>query len=790
MQRNRIASVALALAAFAGAAEAQPFNVRSWYAEGQVFVVWQFTAPPAAPTDTVEVYASVAAQVNVANMDRVGRLFYPEYTGARLTELNPAARLLLPTPAGGTYRLAPDEGAFAYTPRSSGNLFFAVVDTGSTTVNAGNSTAAAFMYDPVGDAIRPHPQFDGFTPGGFPYTAFVVWAEGRDDHTNARPDIPVLANAAKNGVPHVFAVARPIVAPPNQDLSCVFAMHGGGGEYELFLPGVPARAPISLPLTDGIVVAPDDSFYANIEGSLVRSNTSWLGYVTSVDPFDSLPRVPPLDGETVVNFTQRRVHWILDWLLSPQSPYDLDPTRVAMIGHSGGGRGTSHLTRLRPERFCAAVCYTPALNLPSGSTGDENFLRGTNDQNLASNVLGPDGDPVRVVDFFTASTRISATQRDFPFTRMYFGKRDVATAAAWNSSMRDILDDINDSRCGTMIAWDEREHGIELWTTEQPTPGPDIGQWVAPVRTVRPSAQYLVDTYRANQSYPGFFNADHDPATPLSRQPDPGNGNPNLGDPWGTWEGYFEWTGVTDTPTTWGATLYATGLSGVAIDNAPVPRIKTDVIPRKVAQFRPIEGTPVDWTVTDIASGAVVQSGVVPAESEGVVAVPGVLVPRDPTRVRLSLAIPCLDLVSPPSDTFVCTGSQLVLDVGVAGDSAGLTYQWRRNAAPVNPADNPTALTRTLVVDAATQGDSGIYTCRVANACGNFTTSPVTVVVSCCPDLNGDGNVDQDDIAYLTDVIGGGSNPTGIDPDFNTDGNTDQDDIASLTDVVAGGPCP
>ncbi|MFZ2875388.1 MAG: hypothetical protein WAZ94_13020 [Phycisphaerales bacterium] len=58
------------------------------------------------------------------------------------------------------------------------------------------------------------------------------------------------------------------------------------------------------------------------------------------------------------------------------------------------------------------------------------------------------------------------------------------------------------------------------------------------------------------------------------------------------------------------------------------------------------------------------------------------------------------------------------------------------------------------------------------------------------PDLNQDGNADQDDLAYLVNVLSGGDNPTRIDPDFNLDGNADQDDIAALINVIAGGPCP
>jgi hypothetical protein len=60
----------------------------------------------------------------------------------------------------------------------------------------------------------------------------------------------------------------------------------------------------------------------------------------------------------------------------------------------------------------------------------------------------------------------------------------------------------------------------------------------------------------------------------------------------------------------------------------------------------------------------------------------------------------------------------------------------------------------------------------------------------CYPDYNEDGSVDQDDVTYLINVVGGGSNPTNHDPDFNRDGNVDQDDVADLINTVGGGGCP
>jgi hypothetical protein len=59
----------------------------------------------------------------------------------------------------------------------------------------------------------------------------------------------------------------------------------------------------------------------------------------------------------------------------------------------------------------------------------------------------------------------------------------------------------------------------------------------------------------------------------------------------------------------------------------------------------------------------------------------------------------------------------------------------------------------------------------------------------CDPDLNRDGNPDQDDVFYLINVIGGGDNPAGANPDFNRDGNVDQDDVSSLINVIGGGLC-
>jgi hypothetical protein len=639
----------IVFAAVPSAALAQPFNVRAWYAAGQVFVVWQFPAPPAVPTDTVEIYASPTQQNSTINMTLVGRMFFPEYTGGRLTQMAPAARLLVPMPAGGTYRLAVDEGVFVYTPHAAGNLFFAVVDTGSTTVVQQNSAATAFLYDPVNDPVRPHWQFNAPTPGGNPSHAYALWVDG-GDHNNNRPDIPVMANAAKNGVPHVFAITLPATPLPPGPLSCVFVMHGGGDLYALFRPGQPQRANMSLRLDDGIVVSPDDSCYINYQGMLQNFVPEWFGYVSNLDPFFGGPRSNPPAGSVVVNYSQRRTHWIVEWLLGPNSPYPVDPTRVSMIGHSKGARGTSHLTRSRPDLFCAAVCHCPPNDLTQPPTpGQVEPLRGEWSQNLPTNISLPGVGVLGITDVVTPTTRLSIL-RDVPLTRFYYGIRDEQGAAAWTPAQRAVLDALNDSGMGHMILWDEREHAIEQWHVDNNSPAPcnpwpDMGQWIAPVRTERHSAQYLVNTYRSNVSFPGFFNVDEDLLAP-GRQPDPGPGDPCAAGfhVWGTWGGYCDWDNLTivDEPELWEGTVFLRGLSAVSIDNALVASLTADVSLRRTQQFNPADGTSVTWWLFDEATDQILQSGIVTAGTEGLVSIPGLTVRRDPDRSRLVASTDCI----------------------------------------------------------------------------------------------------------------------------------------------------
>jgi hypothetical protein len=132
----------------------------------------------------------------------------------------------------------------------------------------------------------------------------------------------------------------------------------------------------------------------------------------------------------------------------------------------------------------------------------------------------------------------------------------------------------------------------------------------------------------------------------------------------------------------------------------------------------------------------------------------------------------------------------VTLDGSASTDPDGTitNYLWELGTTTLASGSNPVAVV-TLPLG------FHVVTLTVTDNRGSTTSDDVFITIQsagtpCDPDYNQDGNVDQDDIACLAQIIAGDPSCSDIDPDFNGDGNVDQDDIAALTDVVAGGPCP
>ncbi len=152
-----------------------------------------------------------------------------------------------------------------------------------------------------------------------------------------------------------------------------------------------------------------------------------------------------------------------------------------------------------------------------------------------------------------------------------------------------------------------------------------------------------------------------------------------------------------------------------------------------------------------------------------------------------------LDIVEGISDQEVDPGESLALSFGVSG-TGPVWYTWFLNGMPVEDEGAISgATTSTLTINPVGPEHVGFWEYGAVNACSGASGSfflQLLVVPGCEPDFNQDGNVDQDDIACLAQVVAGDASCSDLDPDFNGDGNVDQDDIDALAQVVAGQQCP
>lgn len=96
----------------------------------------------------------------------------------------------------------------------------------------------------------------------------------------------------------------------------------------------------------------------------------------------------------------------------------------------------------------------------------------------------------------------------------------------------------------------------------------------------------------------------------------------------------------------------------------------------------------------------------------------------------------------------------------------------------------PLAPVSTTTIRVTNAGGDGYYGISELHLRGVVVSPP------CDPDINCDGNTDQDDIVCLIDAVAGSPGCECQDQDFNQDGNTNQDDVVALITMIAGGGCP
>jgi hypothetical protein len=607
-----------------------PTNVRGWYADGQVWILWDLDN---APPETYAIYSSTTPFTNTNQAQLIGRLYEEEWLPFALrTQLNVNANYVIPDGRGGRFTLPPNTGLFVETVHESGAKYYAVVKWGDTAVTTNiTPTPISYTYD-ANDPVECHSQATTTLPSGHRATAYYMWADGRDNHWEGRPDFPIMANRHKNGMPSFFIVSEAKNLPAGK-VSAVHWLHGGDGVAKQSLPT--SRASINIEPQDGLLVAHNDDFIRKviINGAATKitqqSNSWFFGWAKHLDPFDNIVTTPA-DDDTVINYTQRRLLWINDWLIKNRN---VDPERVAIQGHSMGSAGTTALAKAFPKIFATACIFNNGFGGPIA--GDDTTLSpgtqmlGNQAQNLPTNLRNFRGEVVHAYDLFNLSTPIAST-RDMAIMRSWHGKNDDNGTMEWDADVVEEYKRADSSALGMQLFWDERNHGIDNLRVHW-SHGPSNAQ------TERDDAAYQV-RYRANQSFPAFYNHQKYPGS--NKNPGDGTrgtGGTGVGDDWGSLGGYHDWDvkSIVDTPNRWEVTAYLIGLSSHQMDNSPDASLTSDLAIRKPQQFLPTPNTLLSWLVVSLTSGDTLQSGTTVVDAEGLVKVDSITVYRDPERVRI-----------------------------------------------------------------------------------------------------------------------------------------------------------
>lgn len=600
-------------------------NVRAWYAQGQVWVVWETPIPG---PESYGIYKKTSAFTNTNQANLIGRPFIYEYLpGTYIQQTgDPSFTYRIPKPDGSSYQLAPGEALFVETVMNTGSAFYAVAAWGETLVSPGvniTQSAVNFTYNPNNQPVTCHLQRTETLATGHKTAWFSMWALGRQDENSGRPDFPVLANAAKNGMPSMFIISQSLSMDTSggQKVPMTHVFHGGGG---LAIQMVANRFhQFDLEPKRGISIAHNDDFPVNTitedgDTTFTAGRSLWFGWTKRHNPFDYNFAAEP--GDTVINYTQRRIIWINDWLIKH---FPIDPNQVALMGYSMGSGGATVLAKSFPDKFSTVCLFNAGFRAAEDPTSIR--IVGSRSDNLPTTLRGPNNVIIRTEDIFTLNTPCS-NQLDFPIVRVWVGKNDDNERMHWGPDVAAQFRQADSLGWGTQIHWDERAHTYPILNYHW------IKGELASEQTYRDNMAFQ-ELFRSNQSYPGFFNHRLEP---LNRNPGSGmlginNGD---GDNWGTWGGHHSWDleSLTDEPGKWAVTAWLTGNAPFDNDICPENALLTDLAIRKPQQFKPEVGKMLEWRVRDASNNQLIQAGQTTVRADGLVVVPQIFVTKETFR--------------------------------------------------------------------------------------------------------------------------------------------------------------
>ncbi|HHW86218.1 MAG TPA: hypothetical protein GX400_08410 [Chloroflexi bacterium] len=676
------------------APSAQPTALTARHRSGQTFLTWQ--EQPGADV-RYRVYRHNAA-INAGNLAQAtllydgvpqdsARFYANRYNvqSSGVWDERYVERLVI---EDGAAPLAPGVGLLVWTlaPADFGGAQTGVGYYAITTVTGGVENRTDFgpgnttgpVAEQVADPLPVEVAVDGVDPGGHIYIQYMPLRDWNVTFHAPNPgngfygldgDVPAIANAIQ------YAYDYAVYAPSAADcggalpatLPVVVSLHGwGGNSYD---PRTADPDPYGWCVYR---IYPID-----------QSETWWFGFARN---HDYRAGGAPAIGDTIANFTEQRVlRMIYDLLRDPPGIAAADPNRVFIYGGSMGGSGALAFALRYANVFAAAYAGQPMTNYATAGDGggldwrsDVEPKWGTRSANLPVSITAP-GDwaaPLQadngtgVWTWQNHQAQLGAQRRrDITPLGIAHGVED--DVIEWSTQGQPVYPALNDSRQAWGGAAVPGGHGWTGFGGSLYNLAPDT----RPGGSLTPFFSFLPVR---NETVPGLSNGSLN--APL---PPVGVGDYNLAVRWSaSWDA---WDGApVDTPTQWAMSFcykFADFYDNECGSGQP---LTVDITPRRVQHFPRVPGASYRWENRRVRDGALVASGVVTADGDGLITVPDFAL-NDADGNRLILA-PDGDLpTTTPSPTSVATRTAYLPVVQRAGASPSPTL------TPI-PARTPTPM--------------------------------------------------------------------------------------------------
>ncbi|MEZ6063177.1 MAG: alpha/beta hydrolase-fold protein [Planctomycetaceae bacterium] len=554
-------------------------GIHAFHRSGQTFITWNEAINVGGEHYNVYRYSSPITTANLSQAQKLTSKWGPLDDATSVNKLSgpnsPATFVIndLGTPLSG------DQGLFVHTTAAGngGSWYYAVTQITNgveiLTINPGsNATTSAVVESPAAPA--PVLVSSVNNGSGRVYTQFMDYA-----HWN-----PTFQGYAYN-----YAVALPQGYNGNTAYPLKLTLHAYGGRYE-----APPEAQFGW---QAIQVFPDDP-----GGDAGTTHTWWYGFAADHNYQTQGPI--PANG-VIENFTEQRLLRTIDEVIAN---FSVDTSRIHAQGNSMGASGALSLGIRYGNVFSGVYGSLPMTNYAASPLFQEDFqkLWGTQQNNLpvvshgahASAIWQFDG--TGVYNWMNHQEQV-VRLRGIDMAFLTYGQGTADTTIDWATQGVPFIAALYAGNIAftaeTRAGWDHTWMGFSGINHDMFTGGfsHDLGDYV----------------FRNDVSYPALSLAsDSGPVPPATNQ----TGFYNLSVNWATsWNAFH--SPIVDMPEHYEITLASKTSAQTA-----------NITPRNLQQLVVNPGSTFQWRNINNSTAAVVASGTVTADSQGLLTIPQFLI--------------------------------------------------------------------------------------------------------------------------------------------------------------------